>query len=120
MTLWGGGGGGGGVAVLGIFTINIQEMALPEERAFYFQFIDKEQYFNNFVGTALEVLFYGKMRGLFAILFDVSSMLIIQTLTDPETGSIDARHYFRRLMWLAAFGFLNSYLFLWWGDILFK
>ena len=109
-----------GVAVLGIFAINIQEMALPEELAFYFQFIDKEQYFSNFVGAALEILFYGKMRGLFAILFGVSSMLIIQTLTDPETGSIDARYYFRRLMWLAAFGLLNSYLFLWWGDILFK
>ena len=109
-----------GVAVLGIFAINIQEMAFPEELAFYFQFDDKEQYFSNFVGISIEILFYGKMRGLFAILFGVSSMLIIQTLTDPETGSIDARYYFRRLMWLAAFGLLNSYLFLWWGDILFK
>ena len=40
-----------GVAVLGIFAINIQEMAFPEDLAFYFQFIDKEQYFSNFVGV---------------------------------------------------------------------
>ena len=109
-----------GVAVLGIFAINIQEMAFPEDLAFYFQFIDRGQYFSNFIGISLEILLYGKMRGLFAILFGASSMLVIQTLTYPETGSIDARYYFRRLMWLAAFGLLNSYLFLWWGDILFK
>jgi uncharacterized protein len=109
-----------GVAVLGIFAVNIQEMALPEALAFQFHSDDQGESFDNFLGIALEILFYGKMRGLFSMLFGLSSMLILEKLIDRKNGFIHARFYFRRLLWLAVFGLVDSYIFLWWGDILFK
>lgn len=105
-----------GVAVLGILSINIAGFAGPliatttphlprtgtlaDEIAFAFSF----------------VLFEGKMRALFTILFGASMMLFLDR---AEAAGRDAEALqLRRLCWLLLFGYLHFAL-LWWGDILF-
>ncbi len=109
-----------GVAVLGIITINIPDMAYPEDLVLDFHATDPEQGCSFWVGVISEILFSGKMRGLFTLLFGVSSILIVENLERHIDGSVAADIYFRRLLWLLVFGLVNAYIFLWWGDVLFK
>lgn len=105
-----------GVAVLGILAINVAGFAGPliatttpnlphpgtpaDEAAFAVSF----------------VLFEGKMRALFTILFGASMVLFLKRM---EAGGRDANALqLRRLGWLMVFGYLHFAL-LWWGDILF-
>jgi uncharacterized protein len=105
-----------GVAVLGILAINIAGFAGPsagtlspnlplptgpwDEAAFALSF----------------VLFEGKMRALFAILFGASMALFIDKAeADGRDGDMLQA---ARLGWLLLFGVLH-YVLLWWGDILF-
>lgn len=105
-----------GVAVLGILAINLGGFAgpiaatmspnlpapgTPADEAWY---------------ALTLVLFEGKMRALFTLLFGASLLLFIER---AEARGLDGeRLQFRRLGWLALFGYLH-FLLLWWGDILF-
>jgi len=105
-----------GVAVLGILAINIAGFAGPsvgtlspnlptpsgpwDEAAFAFNF----------------VVFEGKMRALFAILFGASMALFIDRA--DARGEDGDKLQAIRLSWLLLFGALH-YILLWWGDILF-
>lgn len=109
-----------GVAVLGILTINVPDMAYPQDLALAFAATDPGRSWNYWTGLSLEVLFSGKMRGLFTVLFGVSSVLIIERLSAKMDALAVTEIYFRRLLWLLAFGLINAYVFLWWGDVLFK
>lgn len=109
-----------GIAVLGIFVINVQDMAFPDSLAFYLYQGSSEPKLDKYIGLLFEIIFYGKMQGLFAVLFGVSSALIIDKLIHIEGGPSDVRLYFFRLLWLAVFGLVNAYALLWWGDVLFK
>ena len=62
------------------------------------------------------LVFEGKMRALFSLLFGASMLLFIQRAM--AGGRDGAALQLRRLLWLGAFGYLH-YLLLWWGDILF-
>ena len=109
-----------GIAVLGIFVINVQDMAFPESLAFYLYQGSSEPKLDKYIGVLFEIFFYGKMQGLFAVLFGVSSALIIDKLVRRDNAPLEIQFYFFRLLWLAAFGLLNAYALLWWGDVLFK
>ena len=61
------------------------------------------------------VLFEGKMRALFSILFGASMELFVRRA--EAAGRDGQRLQLRRLGWLALFGYLHGLL--WWGDILF-
>ncbi|MEW9854216.1 DUF418 domain-containing protein [Novosphingobium sp. M1R2S20] len=105
-----------GVAVLGILAINVAGFAGPSigaltpnlptptdaagEAAFAFGF----------------VVFQGKMRALFAILFGASMALYLDRA--ESCGRDGERQQAIRLAWLMLFGVLH-YVLLWWGDILF-
>lgn len=105
-----------GVAVLGILAINIAGFAgpsvgtlspafagpagLPDQIAFAFSF----------------VVFEGKMRALFAILFGASMALFLERA--QAHGRDGDWLQARRLGWLLLLGGLH-YTLLWWGDILF-
>jgi uncharacterized protein len=105
-----------GVAVLGILAINIAGFAGPliatttphlphpgtviDEAAFAFSF----------------VLFEGKMRALFTVLFGASMVLFLERM--EAAGRDAAALQARRLGWLMLFGYLH-FAMLWWGDILF-
>jgi len=62
------------------------------------------------------VLFEGKMRGLFTLLFGASMMLFAEAA--ERRGANPDLMQVRRLLLLMAFGYAH-YALLWWGDILF-
>jgi uncharacterized protein len=67
----------------------------------------------------MALLFEGTMRGLFTVLFGASALLFLERHTARGADLRPADLYFRRTMWLIAFGLLNGYVLLWDGDILF-
>ena len=62
--------------------------------------------------------FEGTQRGLFSLLFGASVILLTSRL--EASGRADSADiYFRRNLWLIGFGFVNAFVFLWYGDILY-
>ncbi len=65
-----------------------------------------------------EIGFEGTQRALFSMLFGASVILLTSRL--EASGRDDAADiYFRRNLWLIGFGFVNAFVFLWHGDILY-
>lgn len=104
-----------GVAVLGILAINITGFWGPSLATFSPAIPQLEPGGVAWFSVAF-VVFEGKMRALFSLLFGASMVLFADAAqragADPDTAQV------RRLMWLALFGYLHFAL-LWWGDILF-
>lgn len=104
-----------GVAVLGILAINATGFWGPSLATFSPRIPPIEPGADLWFAFAF-VVFEGKMRALFSMLFGASMVLFAQSAErrglDPDTAQI------RRLLWLALFGYLHFAL-LWWGDILF-
>lgn len=104
-----------GCAVLGIVWMNITAFALPQSA-----------YFNPAIAGSLSagdiafwavslILVDGKMRGLFALLFGASMLLLIDK--EEMAGRDGRRTQMIRLAWLFVIGCAHVFL-LWWGDIL--
>lgn len=105
-----------GFAVMGILAMNIVAFAMPE-----MAYVSPRAYGgetpSDIAAWALGfLLFDGKMRGLFSILFGASMLLIIDRA--EASGQNPGSVHYRRMAWLAVFG-LCHYFFIWWGDILF-
>ncbi len=105
-----------GVAVMGILTMNIAAFALPfpgyanpAAVAGGASSADIASWLFNFL------VFDGKMRGLFSILFGASTLLVIEQAAASGRGG--ARTHYARMIVLLLFGFAHFY-FLWFGDIL--
>jgi uncharacterized protein len=104
------------VAVLGILMVNVLDFGLPGKAA------DNPTVYGGAAGAdlaawfAVQVLFEGKMRALFSMLFGAGVVLF--TLGRERQGDEVADLYYRRTLWLAVFGGLHARL-LWEGDILF-
>lgn len=104
-----------GVAVMGILAMNIAGFALIFPA--YFNplatgdatALDRGVYLFNYV------LFDGRMRGLFSLLFGASMLLVVERAT--AKGENPARVHFARMIALLGFGLLHLWL-IWWGDIL--
>ena len=66
----------------------------------------------------MNMLFEGTQRGLFSMLFGAGVVLL--TSRYEAAGRTDAADiYYRRNIWLIAFGLVHSFLILWLGEILF-
>lgn len=105
-----------GFAVMGILAMNIVAFAMPE-----MAYVSPKAYGGETPSDIAAwglgfLLFDGKMRGLFSILFGASMLLIVDR-AEANGQSPRAVHY-RRMAWLAVFG-LCHFFFIWWGDILF-
>jgi len=106
-----------GVALFGILLMNITGFGLP----------DGYTNPNNSGGATganlsawivTQIGFEGTQRALFSMLFGASVILLTSRL--EASGRPDAADiYFRRNLWLVAFGFVNAFVFLWYGDILY-
>lgn len=104
-----------GVAVMGILAMNIAGFALIFPA--YFNplatgeatAIDRGVYLFNYI------LFDGKMRGLFSLLFGASMLLVVERAA--AKGENPARVHYARMVALLVFGLLHLWL-VWWGDIL--
>jgi uncharacterized protein len=107
-----------GIALLGILLMNINGMGLP------FSYEDPSvlghtEGLNYYVWLANELFFEGTMRGLFTILFGAGVILLTSRLMERGAGVSTADVYYRRIIWLFLFGLVNSWVFLWDGDILY-
>ena len=104
-----------GVAVMGIFSVNVVGMAMLQDAYFYppaFGFetlADKAMWLANFL------LFDGKLRALFSIMFGASLMLVIERAI--AAGRSGWRTHVARMIVLMGFGLIH-WAVLWWGDIL--
>ena len=68
--------------------------------------------------AASHVLFEGKMRALFSMLFGAGVVLLTSRAEERGGGIRVADIYYRRTLWLIVFGLVHAY-FIWAGDILF-
>jgi len=104
-----------GVAVMGILTMNIAAFALP------FPAYANPAAYGGDSGLDLAswafnyLIFDGKMRGLFSILFGASTLLVIERATAAGRGG--AKAHYARMIVLLGFGLVHFY-FIWFGDIL--
>src|SRR5208283_2548391 len=64
------------------------------------------------------LFFEGKMRAIFSMLFGGGAVLLISRAEGRGAGAEVADVYYRRTLWLIAFGLIHAY-FIWEGDILF-
>jgi len=105
-----------GVAVLGILAVNVLHFSNAPSAVFTPHATSIGTAADVGVFAAILVLFEGKMRALFSMLFGASLLL----LTDraAQTAGDGPAPVVRRLLWLAVIGYLH-FLLLWDGDILF-
>ncbi len=99
-----------GVAVLGIVAVNVANFARGASAAFSPDLPAPGSPLDHAAYLTVLVLFEGKMRALFSILFGASLLLFVE-----RKGAL---LQFRRLGWLTLIGYLH-WLLLWEGDILF-
>lgn len=105
-----------GVAVLGILTINIAGFAGPTVATLTPHLPSPGTFADEAAFATVLVLFEGKMRALFTLLFGASMLLFVDRA--GERGRAGGVLQLRRLGWLMLLGYLH-FLLLWWGDILF-
>jgi uncharacterized protein len=104
-----------GVALLGILLMNIPGFAMPN----YFSesFRSDPTNVNFWVNNVIAVVFEGKMRALFGMVFGAGVLLFV--LKKVQTGRSVTGLFYQRMFWLAVFGLLHAHLLLWVGDILY-
>jgi len=104
-----------GLAVMGILLLNIVDFAMPG-----YAYVDPTYYggatgANIWVWRIVYLLFDGKMRGLFTMLFGASTWLIADRAA--AAGQNPWRVHYARMATLLLFGLAHAYL-IWSGDIL--
>lgn len=104
-----------GIAVLGILLLNIFSFANPHAGYINPLAFGGDRPVDIAAWGLGFVLFEGKMRALFSLLFGASMLLVIDRAR--AAGASGAEVHFRRMGWLLVFG-LAHHLFVWEGDIL--
>lgn len=104
------------MAVLGILAINLAGYAGPPAEVYRPVSHGTPPALDAAVYALGLVLFEGKMRALFAILFGAGIEAFVARADAAGRDALALQ--LRRLFWLAVFGYLHFLLF-WWGDILF-
>jgi len=107
-----------GIAILGILLMNIPGFGLPEIQASD-PSIFNETGVNYQTWYAIDWIFAGTQRAFFSMLFGAGMILFITRLEKRMDGMLPAIYFFRRQMWLLAFGLFNAFVLLWFWDILF-
>ena len=107
-----------GIALCGILLMNIAGFGLP------FAYSDPTNFggdtgVNLLAWMTTTLFFEGTMRGLFTLLFGAGIILLTQRLEGKEFRLPVADIYYRRNLWLIAFGVIHGYLLLWVGEILY-
>jgi uncharacterized protein len=104
-----------GVALLGILLMNIPGFAMPD--------LSSEAYRNDptsvnfWVNAVISVVFEGKMRAMFGMIFGAGVLLFVAK--KGQAGKSVTWLFYRRMLWLVLFGLIHAHLILWVGDILY-
>jgi uncharacterized protein len=108
-----------GVALLGILMMNIPYFSMAQRFSEVFR--NDPTNVNFWVNAVITVLFEGKMRALFSIIFGVGIILFMarKEKNVAATGWTATGLFFRRMGWLVLFGLLDAHVLLWMGDILY-
>lgn len=101
---------------MGILAVNVASFAEPGAAAYSPRLSGLGSPVDDWVYALRLIVFEGKMRGLFAMLFGASLLLYLKR--KEASGADGMVLQMRRLFWLAMFGLLHFAL-LWDGDILF-
>jgi uncharacterized protein len=107
-----------GVALLGIALMNIIFSGLPLAADWNPKVAGGATGLNLAAFFVQYILFDGKMRGLFSMMFGASTYLLIGRLDGRGAGLRAAEIYYRRILWLMLIGLVHAYL-IWHGDILY-
>lgn len=106
-----------GVALLGILLINIIGFGLADAQVNPTNAGGAEGA-NLLAWIVMQIGVEGTQRALFSMLFGASTILLVSRLEAAGRGDAADIHM-RRNLWLIGFGFVNAYVLLWWGDILY-
>jgi uncharacterized protein len=107
-----------GVALFGILLMNIVGFGLPSAYENPTNYGGAEG-LNLSVWITNNLFFEGTMRGLFSMLFG-AGIVLMTGRAEARGGGIEvADVYYRRTLWLFAFGVIHAWLILWAGDILY-
>lgn len=104
-----------GVSVMGILLMNVVFFAHPEDAYINPRAWGLEGPADTWTWGLSFVLFEGKMRGLFSLLFGASMALVVDRAVAASANG--ASVHYRRIAWLLVFG-LSHHILLWTGDIL--
>jgi uncharacterized protein len=104
-----------GVALLGILLMNIPVFAMPNYYSDSFK--SDPTNVNFWVSAVISVVFEGKMRALFGMIFGAGVLLFVSK--KERTGRSVTQLFYRRMFWLVLFGLIHAHLILWIGDILY-
>jgi uncharacterized protein len=107
-----------GIATLGILLMNIPGFGFPQARA-NDPSLYNETGINYNTWYIVEWVFSGTQRAIFSMLFGAGIILFITRLEKKMDGIMPAMYFFRRQMWLLAFGLFDAFVLLWFWDILF-
>lgn len=107
-----------GIAILGIFYINVPYMAAnvwtfsADVRLIGWTAADRDAW------VAVNLLLAGTQRCLLEFLFGAGMMVLARKAMTPDGPVAVADLYYRRNLWLLAFGLFDVFVLLWPGDIL--
>lgn len=104
-----------GVALLGILLMNIPGFSMAQ---YSFELFKNDPSNPNFwLYEFIGIVFEGKMRAMFGMVFGAGVLLFIANKKD--TGTSVTALFYRRMFWLVLFGLIHAHLILWIGDILY-
>ena len=107
-----------GVAILLIFFLNIPAMGNTiyyhdgDARLLGWRLADRACWWSFSIGLD------GTQRGMLELLFGAGALILTKQTLVPQGPVEVADLYFRRNLWLAAFGFMDVFGIFWFGDIL--
>jgi len=107
-----------GIAILGILLMNIPGFGLPEVQTSD-PSVFNETGINYKTWYVVDWALAGTQRAIFSMLFGAGMILFISRLEKRMNGMEPAIYFYRRQMWLLAFGFFNAFVLLWFWDILY-
>ncbi|HJS53298.1 MAG TPA: DUF418 domain-containing protein [Chitinophagaceae bacterium] len=107
-----------GIAILGILLMNIPGFGLPEVQTSDPSVLN-ETGINYKTWYTVDWALAGTQRAIFSMLFGAGMILFITRLEKRIDGMQAAIYFFRRQMWLLAFGLFNAFVLLWFWDILY-
>lgn len=107
-----------GLAILGIFFMNIPFMGAQLSKLFLDPRLIGWSPLDQASWWGIQVVLEGTQRGLLEMLFGAGLMVFARAAMTPDGPVAVADLYWRRNLWLLAFGIFDIFILLWAGDIL--
>src|SRR5262245_22152801 len=107
-----------GVALLGILLMNICVFGINIRGDGLAEIYSNPGSADFWSFAGMTILFEGKMRALFCMLFG-AGILLFTTNKEAAGGRTVARLFYTRMFWLVIFGLIDAHVLLWEGDILY-